>query len=271
MRRLRCLVHYDYMEYEQTHGTAVTTAEAAQAPHEIKSAVFSATHAPQELNNSPSTATASSAISVADQVLAPHGAASVMIDAMEFNLTVAQAREMFARHSRKIPAERTLQHHCGTGLIAAQKIRTSFGSEWLINEGSLMKHIRKQPVISEKNEVPPRAEAQAPQIMAAAAHAAPVIGETRTLAQLLIENARLMAEREGKVELLAERDKLIATLQDEREFLRNQVTTANRMSEHALSQGDRLLETLQVMRLGSGTRNTPEQQPSNDAIRYERS
>ena len=102
--------------------------------------------------------------------------------------------------------------------------------------------------------MPPPAEAQAPQNLAAAAHAAPVIGETRTLAQLLIETARLMAEREGKVELLAERDKLISTLQDEREFLRNQVTTANRMSEHALSQGDPRNTTGDASRFGDTQR-----------------
>ena len=116
-------------------------ASASQPQHATLAAQDDAT----ELNH----ATATTAVSVAsDASDAPPPAISALANSLEYTLTVGQARALFEQHNRKVPAERTLQNYCGEGTIAAQKIRTTYGSEWLVNDESLLKFIRTQPVLT---------------------------------------------------------------------------------------------------------------------------
>jgi hypothetical protein len=67
---------------------------------------------------------------------------------------------------------------------------------------------------------------------------------------VLIENARLLAQVE-------DRNDMISELKQERSFMQDQVRSAVHLSERALAQGDTLLKTIQVMRLGPGSSNSP--------------
>ncbi|MEQ1519500.1 MAG: hypothetical protein ABL931_23745, partial [Usitatibacteraceae bacterium] len=137
------------------------------------------------------------------------GASSAPLAALHnelaYTLTVGQARSIFAEHKRKVPAERTLQNYCTEGIISAQKIRTTFGAEWLINEASLKAYIDQQPILAaaplathaaamplDSAIAPPaNSDAGVAQTPQAAAHpsetAAEPIGEQRTIAAVLIE------------------------------------------------------------------------------------
>jgi hypothetical protein len=68
-------------------------------------------------------------------------AVTALVDNLEYTLTVGQALERFSAANRKTPSQRTIQRYCIEGRLAAQKIRTVFGSEWLINEISLARLI----------------------------------------------------------------------------------------------------------------------------------
>ena len=63
------------------------------------------------------------------------------------------------------------------------------------------------------------------------------IGETRSLASLLIENARLTAELEGKRELETE-------MRDEKLFLREELKEARAGRKDVAAIAERMLETL---------------------------
>jgi len=77
-------------------------------------------------------------------------------------------------------------------------------------------------------------------------------GEKRHLVDVLIENARLLAQVEDRNEMISE-------LKQERTFMQDQVRSAVHLSERALAQGDTLLKTIQVMRIGPGSSaNAPE-------------
>src|SRR5579872_1101369 len=80
---------------------------------------------------------------------ADNGDASVaaLADDLEYTLTVGQAIERIAESGRKAPSGRSIQRYCIEGRLAAQKIRTIFGSEWLINESSLLRLIEAEPIV----------------------------------------------------------------------------------------------------------------------------
>ena len=65
--------------------------------------------------------------------------------ALDYTLTVGQAQQRFADLKRHVPKDRTIQNYCQQGDIAAQKIRTTFGSEWIINAQSLEAFILREP------------------------------------------------------------------------------------------------------------------------------
>ena len=69
------------------------------------------------------------------------------------------------------------------------------------------------------------------------------IGETRSLASLLIENARLTAELEGKRELEAE-------MRDEKLFLREELKEARAGRKDVAAIAERMLETLETIATG---------------------
>ena len=192
--------------------------------------------------------------------------------AFEYTLTVGQAQQRFADHKRHVPKDRTIQNYCQQGDIAAQKIRTTFGSEWIINAQSLEAFILREPEMpsaasdARGADTPPHAtlaaEATIPITPAnpsqSAASDASVerdlqpTGEKRHLVDVLIENARLLAQVEDRNEMISE-------LKQERTFMQDQVRSAVHLSERALAQGDTLLKTIQVMRIGPGSSaNSPE-------------
>ena len=95
----------------------------------------------------------------------------------------------------------------------------------------------------------PVAPASPPQGVASDASYAPELqptGEKRNLVHVLIENARLLAQVEDRNEMISE-------LKQERTFMQDQVRSAVHLSERALAQGDTLLKTIQVMRIGPGS------------------
>lgn len=217
----------------------------------------------------------------------PHieAVASVASDAdplarvLDYTLTVGQARQRFLDCKRHVPAERTIQNYCVQGDIVAQKIRTTYGAEWIINAASLETFILRQPelmsVASDAQTTIIAAHAtQAVEPVIVSATASPSAsdagdamknsegrpaGEHRSLVDVLIENARLLAQVE-------DRNEVVADLKRERSFMQDQVRSAVKLSERALTQGDNLLRTLQVMRLGPGVvMNDNQTSNSNDA------
>lgn len=206
----------------------------------------------------------SSDAGAADAALATPVAA--LVDHLAYTLTVGQARDLFAARNRKVPAERTLQNYCIEGLIAAQKIRTTYGSEWLINEQSLNDWIERQPIVTVATATPappatlapstPENTATAPAAVsdagdASATHAAPAAaqaaGERRTLAEVLIENARLLAQIDGKEQVIRGKEETIAELKDDRAFLRDEVREARQQRKDVKDIANRMLEAMETI------------------------
>jgi len=186
--------------------------------------------------------------------------ASPLDEALSYTLTVGEAVARYAASWRRPPSHRSLQRFCVEGRLAAQKIRTTFGAEWLINEHSLARLIESEPVVTavagdanssdtatlatptvelhrEPTPVAP-ASGDAGDDMAEAS-----AGERRTLGQVLIENARLLAEVEG-------RDAIIGELKEDRNFLREEVREARRTRDDVKNIAERMLDTLKSMALG---------------------
>ena len=158
---------------------------------------------------------------------------------LEFTLTVGQALDVFAAQQRKVPSVRSVQRYCQEESIAAKRIRTTYGQEWLINEASLLAFIARQPRVEMGDDSVAKAPTPPPFVAkphngapdtAAIGDAGddmtvPTIGggETRTLAQVLIENAKLVERLDGKDALLAEKDARIGELSGDRVWLRAEV------------------------------------------------
>ena len=146
--------------------------------------------------------------------------------------------------------------------------------EWIINAQSLEAFILREPempsVASDasvidttthaahatetSNEIPAATQPQSVASDASLNHDPSPTGEKRNLVDVLIQNARLLAQVE-------DRDEMISELKQERTFMQDQVRSAVHLSERALAQGDTLLKTIQVMRIGPGSsdvRETPE-------------
>lgn len=198
----------------------------------------------------------------ADATIAPPVAA--LVDHLAYTLTVGQARDQFAVRNRKVPAERTLQNYCIEGLVAAQKIRTTYGSEWLINEQSLSDWIERQPIVTVATPAAPATHDvatphnSAPATAAisdaggaSASHAtqpAPqAAGERRTLAEVLIENARLLAQIEGKEQVIRGKEETIAELKDDRAFLRDEVRESRQQRKDVKDIASRMLEAMETI------------------------
>lgn len=214
--------------------------------------------APQAVTLPLNDAPASTAESAAGDAAAAPVAA--LANDLAYTLTVGQARSLFAAAARKVPADRTLQNYCIEGIIAAQKIRTSYGSEWLINEPSLSAHIARQPVVTTAVPATPAAPtvaaplndapATAADSDAGAAAAAPVavpVGERRTIADVLIENARLLATIDGRDQVIRGKDETIAELKDDRGFLRDEVREARQQRKDVKDIASRMLDAMQTI------------------------
>lgn len=212
---------------------------------------------------------------------------AVTDDHTKYTLTIPQARERFAAEQRRVPSERTLQDYCAKGIIVSTKIRTSLNgvarTEWLLNEKSLDAYIAKEPRLrivptAETSDPAPQAPHAANYTAAdraasaaeqgSAATAEPrtaaanfdVIGETRTLAEVLIENARILALAEGKDQVIAAKEQQIVELRDDRAFLREEIREARRNRDDVRSIASQMLETIRSMatgRLGSAPTQDP--------------
>lgn len=199
---------------------------------------------------------------------------AALADDLAYTLTVGQALEMYAAARRKVPSLRTMQRYCIEGRVAAQKIRTTYGSEWLINENALAKLIEAEPIVA---AVASDADAAVPATPAMPTTAAPLdvaganpanddagaaiaddmtapIGERRRLADVLIANAKLVAEVEG-------RDAIIAELKEDRNFLREEVREARKTRDDVKNIAERMLDTLKTMAIGRLAAANPPPEP----------
>lgn len=187
---------------------------------------------------------------------------AALTDHLTYTFTVGQASERFVAAGRKPPSQRSIQRYCIEGRLAAQKIRTSYGAEWLINEESLARLIEAEPVVSgvagDANATtlattatpsPTEAHTGAPDTAAigvagdAVAPLASPEGERRTVAEVLVENARLIAQVEG-------RDAIIEELKEDRNFLREEVREGRRTRDDVKNIAERMLDTLKTMAIG---------------------
>jgi len=205
-------------------------------------------------------------------------AVTALVDNLEYTLTVGQALERFSAANRKTPSQRTIQRYCIEGRLAAQKIRTVFGSEWLINEISLARLISSEPIVAGDVgvatcfDMPPSASPTPTKRTSSEADtddtsvagdamrspvATPPVGERRTLAEVLIENARLLAQVEG-------RDAIIAELKEDRSFLREEVREGRRTRDDVKNIAERMLDTLRSIATG---RSIAVSNPPYDPIR----
>jgi len=208
---------------------------------------------------------------------ASDAALTALADNLEYTLTVGQALERFSATGRKVPSERTIQRYCIERRLASKKIRTVFGSEWLINEASLVRLIHSEPVVASdagvanRPDTPPSASPSAENSTfqkadtidngdasdAASPTMATPIGERRTLAEVLIENARLLAQVEG-------RDAIIVELKEDRSFLREEVREGRRTRDDVKGIAERMLDTLRSMATG---RSIAVSNPPYDPVR----
>ena len=211
------------------------------------------------------------ASTVSDAMTAPATPNSAVSDAsgadplaheLKYTLTVEQARERFLLAKRKVPSVRTLQRYGDEGTIAALKIKTMFGNvpgrEWLFNEDDLERHMASQPMI-ETLDAPlaPQTQSVSAAAKTTAAPASPVsvaappvadvfddvpgtIGERRNLAEVLIENARLAAQIEG-------RDAVITELRDDKAFLRDEVREGRKTRDDVKTSAQRMIDVFKTM------------------------
>jgi hypothetical protein len=202
---------------------------------------------------------------------------TALADDLEYTLTVGQALERMIAAGRKAPSERSLQRYCIEGRLAAKKIRTIFGAEWLINETSLGQLIEMEPIVTGvagdangsdaatlATPTPPIVNSHEPDTSdnsdaGDASHLSSVsmpVGERRTIAEVLIENARLVAQVEG-------RDEIIRELKEDRSFLREEVREGRRTRDDVKSIAEQMLDTLKTMAMGRLAMPT---QPPEDRI-----
>jgi len=189
-------------------------------------------------------------------------------DGLKYTLTALEAIERFTTAKRKAPSLRSIQRYCDEGTILGTKIKTIYGQEWLINEQSLKKYIESLPIevvvsgVASDASVatpPPPPEPSLNKASATAAsgdagdatdrEVATPPRETRTLATVLIENAKILAQLEGKDQVLAERNVLVAELRDDRKFLREELTEARTTRGDVKEIAQEMLRTLKAVAL----------------------
>jgi hypothetical protein len=91
------------------------------------------------------------------------------------------------------------------------------------------------------------------------------VGERRTIAEVLIENARLLAQVEG-------RDAIIQELKEDRSFLREEVREGRRTRDDVKNIAQSMLDTLKTMAVGrlSMSTSTPQEPVQTVVIAPER-
>ena len=189
-----------------------------------------------------------------------------------YTLTVGQALERFASRGRKIPHPRSMQRYCATGAVDCFKVQTTRKGqpiyEWLVNEKSLMRFVADYPkagVASTATNVENKPDDLAsPKSSGVATPTTRVenegddsrttddtVFETRTLAEVLIENAQLTGQ-------LSSKDELIDELKEDRNFLREEVREARTLKGDVKEIANRTLETLETIALGGKLEHLPE-------------
>jgi hypothetical protein len=191
---------------------------------------------------------------------------------IEYTLTVPQAMERFALGQRKVPSHRSMERYCKDGVLRGRKIKTATieddgrrvnRNEWLINEESLDTYIRRQPIIvsgdagdamkSPAHELPNKTRTvtndNGDAGGARVGELAAPLGETRSIATVLIENSKLVAQLEGKDELLKERDRVIDEMRDDRSFLREELIAARALRGDVKEISQEMLGTLKAIAL----------------------
>ena len=185
-------------------------------------------------------------------------------DGLKYTLTAPEAIDRFLKARRRPPSLRSIQRYCDEGTISGTKIRTTYGQEWLINEESLMTYIGLLPIEAVVASVASVASVAgdanqelAPLQPLSTAHVrsndsvagvakvvemATPVGETRSIAQVLIENARLLALNEGK-------DAVIIELKEDRSFLREEVVEARKARGDIKEIAKEMLGTLKAIAL----------------------
>lgn len=212
----------------------------------------------------------------------PRPATNFLPDLSPYTLTIGQAIDRFSLTGCNRPSERTMQRYCQSSEIDCYKITTTRNgkpvTEWLVNESSLTKFIESRPShgvataeagdasdarqIADTQSVKPndmatpdpdgdawRRHDEAPPVemtpddMATPPLAGDAKTETRTLAEVLIDNARLTAE-------LAGRDALLEQIVDDRTFLREELKEARKLRGDVREIAERTLMTLETIALG---------------------
>jgi hypothetical protein len=207
-------------------------------------------------------------------------------DGLKYTLTALEAIERFSKARRRPPSLRSIQRYCDEGTIRGTKIKTTFGQEWLINEESLSRHIESLPIeavvssdAGDANRSPmPELPLKLPAAtndnsdagVARSGELATPAGETRTLATVLIENAKLLAKLEGKDEVLNERNVLVGEMRDDRKFLREELTEARKLRGDVKEIAQKMLDTLGAMSLASiGAKQTKAEPRAAEIINQE--
>lgn len=189
---------------------------------------------------------------------------------LEYSLTLKQVPLILQEANRHVPSMRSLTRYCqaGDNFFKCRKIKTSYGQEWLVNKESLDDYIDHQPILIEPIEPPEKLDINTSPIGAAsnASEAdirlpspdaaqergistgpdtpvmadSKLVGEGRTLAEVLIENARLTERSEASGELVAE-------LKEDKEFLREAVREDRKHRGEVKDIAHKMLETMTTM------------------------
>ena len=164
----------------------------------------------------------------------------VVVDHQKYNLTVGQAQELFHKQNRKVPALRTVQQYCKDRRIAAELVSRSNGQEYLINDKSLLAFILAKPEFTDPPDHIATADLEPkPQIIKKPEGELPkddleqgteIFGETRTLAELLVQNARLEEKVSGKKDVITAKNETISELKEDKGFIREELITKRKIN-----------------------------------------
>jgi hypothetical protein len=143
----------------------------------------------------------------------------------DYTLSLEEASERYARagHPRTL---RTLQRYCASGHLDAQKVATALGDKYLVTPQSVARHIAQ---IEELAAYSPAAPSRDPSRQVATQHVTPVAAEQSPSIDLTPpptdhDTSRLVATEEPvKSQYVARLEREVEQLNDDREFLREQI------------------------------------------------
>ena len=141
------------------------------------------------------------------------------IDAVQqYTLTVAEMRACANEAGRKVHSSRTYERYCKDEghPLKCLKVKTTTGQEWLANEESFQTYLAGEPVVEKKDVEEPTSrrqpDSEAEEVMEP-------IGETRSVGQVLYENAKLLGTNQTLERTIAQMEmhnvQMIETLQRE--------------------------------------------------------